>query len=406
MLRRSPLLPIALIVLVDVFGLTLVIPLLAFYAERFGADAFQASLLVPVFAVCQLVAGPLLGRWSDRAGRKPVLLISQVGTLVGFLVMAGAQSLPLLFLARVIDGATAGNLSVAQAYIADHTKPEQRARAFGLIGVAFGLGFFLGPWISGVLAEQVGYRAPIFLAAGMSLASILCTLVLLPGGEPPGVQAGGAGRGLGGVFAWRAWAGYFTRPVLGGLLVQFLLFALAFSLFTSCFPLFAERRFTTADGQPFGPQEVGHLYAYSGLLGLVLQGGLLGRLVRRFGEARLVGLGFAASSVGYVALGWVHSTPGLVAVATVAGVGSSLLRPCLTALVSRHAHGGEQGVVLGLTQSMVSLSSVVAAPLGGALINGGWLSVWAWTAAAAYVVGLAVFWRSRPALEAGPPVRS
>lgn len=400
MLRRSPLVPIALIVLVDVFGLTLVIPLLAIYAEQFGATAFEASLLVPVFALCQLVAGPLLGRWSDTAGRKRVLLLSQVGTLVGFLVMAGAQSLPLLFLARVIDGATAGNLSVAQAYIADHTAPENRARAFGLIGVAFGLGFFIGPSISGVLAQHVGLRAPIFLAAGMSLLSILCTAALLPGGEVAQVQAGVArGRGLGGVFAWRAWAGYFTRPTLGGLLVQFLLFAFAFSTFTSCFPLFAERRFTW-QGRPYGPQEIGHLYAYSGFIGLVLQGGLLGRLVRRFGEARLVGFGFAVSLVGYVGLGLVRDTVGLVAVATVGGVGSSLLRPCLTSLVSRHAHGGEQGAVMGLTQSMVSLSSVVAAPVGGALITAGWLSTWAWMAAAAYGVGLAVFVRSARGLAA------
>src|ERR1700675_3390768 len=131
------LLPIFLIVLVDVFALTLVIPLLAIYAEQFGATPLQATLLVTIFAVCQLVSGPLLGRISDRVGRKPMLLVSQAGTFAGLLVMAGAHSLWVLYLARVIDGATAGNLSLAQAYIADNTAPENRARSFALIGIAF-----------------------------------------------------------------------------------------------------------------------------------------------------------------------------------------------------------------------------------------------------------------------------
>lgn len=149
--QSRALIPIFLVVLVDVFGLTLVLPLLAIYAESLRATPLEATLLVSVFAACQLVSGPVLGRWSERTGRKPVLLLSQLGTLVGFLVMARASSLWLLFLARIIDGATAGNVTVAQAYIADNTRPGQRGRAFALIGMAFGLGFLCGPWVSGYL---------------------------------------------------------------------------------------------------------------------------------------------------------------------------------------------------------------------------------------------------------------
>ena len=173
------LIPIFLIVLVDVFALTLVIPLLAIYAEKFGATPLQATLLVSIFAVCQLVSGPILGRTSDRIGRKPMLLVSQVGTLVGLLVMATAGSLAMLFVGRVIDGSTAGNLSLAQAYIADNTAPEHRAKSFALIGIAFGLGFFLGPSVTGYLS-QYGLRAPFFAAAVLSATSILCTALLLP----------------------------------------------------------------------------------------------------------------------------------------------------------------------------------------------------------------------------------
>ncbi|HLW75962.1 MAG TPA: MFS transporter, partial [Bryobacteraceae bacterium] len=146
---RSPLLPIFLIVAVDVLGLTIMIPLLPFYAERFGASPAMVGWLIGVYAACQLVSGPLLGRASDFTGRKPLLIVSQIGTLIGFLMLAFAPNLWIIFLARVVDGATAGNLSLAQAYISDVTEPEQRSKAFGLIGIAFGMGFLIGPAISG-----------------------------------------------------------------------------------------------------------------------------------------------------------------------------------------------------------------------------------------------------------------
>ena len=163
--QRVSLLPVFLIVLVDVFGMTLVIPLLAIYAETFHATPLQATMLVSVFAACQLVSGPIIGHMSDRVGRKPMLLISQIGTFIGFIVMARAQALWMLYVARVLDGSTAGNLSLAQAYISDHTEPSQRAKSFGLIGIAFGVGFFIGPSLTGYLSAKYGLTTPIYLAA-------------------------------------------------------------------------------------------------------------------------------------------------------------------------------------------------------------------------------------------------
>src|SRR5580693_4355995 len=166
--NRSPLLPIFLIVLVDVLGMTIILPLLPFYAEHFGASALQVGLLVSTYALCQLVAGPVLGQWSDRMGRrKPLLIVSQLGTFAGFLILASAHSLWVVFLSRVIDGLTAGNLSLAQAYIADVTEPEHRAKSFGIIGIAFGIGFLIGPATSGFLS-QYGYTYPILAAAALS----------------------------------------------------------------------------------------------------------------------------------------------------------------------------------------------------------------------------------------------
>src|SRR4029077_1543312 len=183
MKKSSPLLPIFLIVVVDVLGLTIILPLLPFYAESLGATPRVVGLLVSAYAICQLIAGPPLGHLSDRIGRRPVLLVSQVGTCIGFLILAYANTLWVVFLARIIDGLTAGNLTVAQAYIADVTDPEHRTRSFGIIGIAFGLGFLVGPGISGFLA-QFGNVYPIFAAAGLSFTSILCTYFLLPGVKP------------------------------------------------------------------------------------------------------------------------------------------------------------------------------------------------------------------------------
>ncbi len=150
---KNALLPIFLIVVVDVLGMTIILPLLPFYAERYGASPKLVGLLLMTYALCQLVAGPVLGQLSDRHGRRPLLIVSQVGTFIGFLVLGFAHTLALIFFSRFLDGITAGNLSLAQAYISDVTKPEDRARSFGLIGIAFGIGFMFGPAISGFLAQ-------------------------------------------------------------------------------------------------------------------------------------------------------------------------------------------------------------------------------------------------------------
>src|SRR5438552_7576676 len=188
-MKKSPLLSIFLIVLVDVLGLTIILPLLPFYAESLGATPAVVGMLVSTYALCQLIAGPPLGHLSDRVGRRPVLLVSQIGTCVGFLILASAHSLWMVFLARVIDGLTAGNLTVAQAYISDVTEPENRAKSFGMIGIAFGLGFLVGPAVSGYLA-QFSNVYPILAAAGLSFTSIMCTYFLLPPVVPlPAPQA-------------------------------------------------------------------------------------------------------------------------------------------------------------------------------------------------------------------------
>ena len=384
------LLPVFLIVLVDVFGMTLVIPLLAIYAETFKASALQAAMLVSVYAACQLLSGPVIGHLSDRTGRKPMLIISQLGTLAGFLVMARAQSLWMLYVARVIDGATAGNLSLAQAYISDHTPPSRRAKSFGLIGVAFGVGFFIGPTLTGYLAAAHGMTTPIYLAAAMSATSVVCTITLLKGGH----ESRSAFQDRRAVFHWRTYANYFGRPGLRERLLQFLCFITAFSTFISGFALFAERRLTW-DGHPFGPREIGYVFGYVGLIGIVLQGGLIGRLVARFGEPALVVAGFASAALGYLLLGMTTSLGVLAGVGVLAAFGNGVIRPALTSLITQQAGKHEQGVVAGLTQSLMSAASMVAPIVAGFLIEHHHLSAWAWTAAGIASVGLVTTLTSR-----------
>ncbi len=381
-MKKSPLLSIFLIVLVDVLGLTIILPLLPFYAESMGATPAVVGMLVSAYAVCQLLAGPPLGQLSDRVGRRPVLLVSQMGTFAGFLILAYAQTLWVVFLARIIDGLTAGNLTVAQAYISDVTKPENRAKAFGIIGISFGLGFLIGPAVAGVLAG-FGNQAPIFAAAGLSLTSILATYFLLPAVPPHPRPVDDTHRG------WKLYLDAFTDKKLAPMLWQFFAFTFAFSTFFSGFALFAERRFTY-HAAPFGTKEVGYVFAFSGLVGILIQGGGIGPMVRALGERRLVELGFAAMAVGFAVLGMVYHIGYLLLAIAFITFGSAILRPSLTSLITSQVAKHRQGMVMGLMQSLMSIAQIVAPVVAGVLIQNHLLGVWAFAATAICGIGLSL----------------
>jgi multidrug resistance protein len=390
------LLPIFLIVAVDILGFTIILPLLPFYSERLGASPTLVGEIVSIYAVFQLVAGPILGQLSDRFGRRPVLLISQAGTLIGFLLLAYSTRIWMVFLSRAIDGATAGNLTTAQAYISDVTKPENRAKAFAIIGVAFGFGFLVGPAISGFLARY-GYQAPIFAAAALSLTSVLCTFFLLPRREAihehiaADGNAGPGGKRLS-LISWGEYRKYFKDSTLARLLLQWLLFSLSFSTFVSGFALFAERRYHW-NGHAVGVREVGYIFAFNGFIGIIMQGGLVGRLVRWAGEKKLVEIGFLTSLLGYAAIGFTNTVGQLLWVMSLASIGGAGLRPALTSMITQKAGRREQGVIIGLTQSLTSVAQITAPVVGGLLIDHELLTSWAvWAGALA---GIALFFQAR-----------
>ena len=376
MRTRSPLLPIFLIVLVDVLGFTIVIPLLPLYAERFGASPLVATTIVSCYALCSLISTPIIGHLSDRYGRKRLLLFSQAGTFAAFLMLGFANTLWMVFVGRIIDGLTAGNLATAQAYISDHTKPEDRTKSFGLIGIAFGIGFMVGPALGGVLGEY-GVRTvgdvPFLVSACMSALSMVCTGMLLTNERPP--QAGGVAGAAGPAgrrpspFDFSVYAEYFRRSKLAALYVRFFLFTFSFSAFTSGLALFAQQRFG------WTARETGYLLAYAGALGVIWQRSL-GPLVKRLGEPRLAAVGFVAAITGYAILGFAQTLVVLVIAGTINSFGNGVMRPVLTSQITQACDRHEQGIVLGISGSLSSLAMTLAPPTGGLLLNHHWTHAW------------------------------
>lgn len=356
-MKNKPLIPIFLIVFVDLLGFGLIIPLLPRYAESFGASDTVIGLLLASYSVMQLIGAPLLGRLSDRWGRKPLLLVSQLGTLAGFILLVVAHSLPLLFFSRMLDGFTGGNLSIAQAAIADVTAEKDRARAYGLIGAAFGLGFILGPALGGVLSRW-GYSAPAIAAAIISAVTITLTLTLFPETHGSAVAAAASPRSEFSLAALRRALG---NTQLLRLLGLGLIFNFAFAVFQTTFALFSKDQFG------FNAEQTGYALAYVGLLAVIAQVVVLPRLVKRLGEPRTVLAGIGALGLGLLFVGLISHWPPLLGALVFTALGGAAVSPALQSLYTRSVSADERGGVLGLAASAESLARI------GAPIWGGWV---------------------------------
>ena len=350
-----------LIVFVDLLGFGLIIPLLPFYAERFGASPQLVTALLAVFSLMAMISAPLWGRLSDRIGRRPVLMASMAAAALAYLWLGLASELWMLFAARAFAGICAGNIAAAQAYIADVTPPEKRARGMGMIGAAFGLGFIIGPALGGLVAGNelatADLVSPGVIAAGLSAAAFLGVILLLPESLPTAVRRR-PGRGR-----IAALSSAFRRPLLARLLLAFFLVILAFAGMESTFALWAMRQYG------WGPAQIGYVFTYVGLLSAVMQGGLIGPLTRRFGEEWLMQSGFALIALGLLLLPFAGTLPPLITAVTGLAVGMGLMQPSLNSLISRRAGAEEQGEVLGVTQSVGSLSRVLGPIIAGALFE-------------------------------------
>jgi DHA1 family tetracycline resistance protein-like MFS transporter len=349
-----PLLVIFLTIFVNLVGFGIIIPLLPYYAQTFGASPVIVGLLFAVFSLCQLAAAPALGDLSDRYGRRPILIFSLAGTVISFVMLAVAHSVTMLFAARIVDGLSGGNISTARAYVADVTEPKDRARAYGLIGAAFGLGFILGPALSGVLS-RVSYTAPIWAAAGLTLAATIMAWLWLP------ETVHRAHAGVGNPF--RYLPELLKRPLVRRVLVIDFIYWCAFAVFQTMFALLAARRFG------FGVARTGYLFAGFGVLGAIIQGGLIRSVVRRLGDKRTFMVGVAFGAIGLFAAAVVRTPAMFIAALVPLALGIGFGHPTMSSLVSLVAKGDEQGRVQGAASAVESLGRTVGPVWGSASLQ-------------------------------------
>jgi DHA1 family tetracycline resistance protein-like MFS transporter len=342
-----------LIVFIDLLGFGLILPLLPFYAKSFGANELTIGLLLASYSLMQFIGAPVLGRLSDRYGRRPILLISQLGTFVGFIMLGFANGLGMLFASRIVDGVSGGNISTAQAYIADISDEKNRAKNFGLIGAAFGLGFIMGPAIGGFLS-QFGYQVPAFAAAGLSFLSMALTFFLLhePERKAPASRE----------FSVKALKRAFAHPTIGLLLTMVFTFGLAFAMFQTSFALFASARFG------FDVQQTALVLTYVGVLSVIMQLVVVKRVVKRLGENRSIMVTMASLALGLVLMAAVQNPWMLIVVMPILSFGGGVTIPVLTSLISKSVDRAEVGGMLGISTSVDSLSRVAAPILGNALL--------------------------------------
>ncbi len=376
-MSRARLGTIFAIVFVDLLGFSLILPLVPFYAKDFGASDTVVGLLVASYAAAQLIGAPILGRLSDRVGRRPVLLISILGTAIGFVILGMANQLWLLFFSRILDGVTGGNISVAQAYITDITDEKDRARGLGLIGAAFGLGFIVGPALGGILSTigatlDVGtlnwsYALPAFLAALIALFNLVAVFIFLPESLTDERRADIANN-PNTTFSLRNMRQAFQRPLVGPLLTTRFFTSLGFTIFTTVFPLYALKRLALQANQ------TAFVLAYVGILVALVQGVAIGRLSMRFQERQLI---LASSALMTLALLAWALTPSLIVLLIVliplafsGGVLSTVVNSALTKVVSVEEIGG----ILGLSAALESATRVISPTLGGVLLDilGAW----------------------------------
>lgn len=358
MSQRRSLAIIFLIIFVNLIGFGIVIPLLPFYGESMGATELQIGLLFASYSICQILASPVLGSLSDRIGRRPVLLFSLLGTVVSFAMLGTATTLLWLFAARIVDGLSGGNISTARAYISDITAEKDRSMAYGLIGAAFGLGFVFGPVLGGLLGA-VDPTLPAWTAAALAGVALIATYLWLPETNQRTKEQRMGSR----VNPWRAMPGLLRTPVLGRLLMVDFLYWSAFAVYQTTFTLFAARRFD------WGYSEVGLVLGYAGLVGAIVQGGVVRIVVKHIGDKRTMVLGLFLAALGFGSAAFAYSWPLFLLALTPAAIGAGLANPTVIALISQRGRQNESGQVQGVSSALESLGRVIGPLWGNGLLG-------------------------------------
>lgn len=404
-MRKGALLVLLLTVFIDLLGFGIVVPFLAYYAQEFGASGRTVGIILGSYSLMQFIFAPFWGRLSDRIGRRPVLMMSLTGSCAGYLLFAFAGSLTMLLVARVVAGIAAASIGTAQAYVTDSTTPENRARGMGMIGAAFGVGFIFGPPLGGILSE-VGRNwslapnvLPGLVAAALSLTAVSLALFVLPESRPEGIVPRSGRLPHFDPATWRSVA---AIPPLRMIFLCLGLIILSFSAMEPLVTLYASDRFD------FDAWQLGRFFGFMGIIVAVIQGGLIGRITRRVGEARSAFVGAASLATGFLFVPLIHREEWLYLVALLIALGQGLCYPSLTSLVSRLAPSERVGTYLGLSSSIGSMARVLGP------VAAGWLYDWRgaaggfWGQGVIVAVAAVLAWRVGTAMHArnkGPLVQ-
>lgn len=375
---RRARLTVFLTILLDLIGFGMILPLLPFYAERFHATPFQIGLLFTSYSLTQLVFAPMLGRLSDRVGRRPLLLASIAGSVAAYLLFAAAPSYGVLLLARSLAGVAASNYGIAQAYMADVSAPGERSKAMGLVGAAFGMGFVLGPALGGILAQAGDPRIVPLAAAMLAAMNLFVAFFGLPESLSPDARARAV---RGSWFGWSDLRLVWRDSPLRGLMLLFFLVMFCFSMMEASLALFCQQRYG------FGVRQTSWLFVYVGIILVIVQGGLLGRLVKRFGERSLILWGIVLMAVGLAILPLSQFWILLLSLGLLA-VGQGMHNPSSLGLLSRLTDESAQGSTIGLSRSFGALARALGPAAGTFLFGAVGAASPFWAAGALMVVAL------------------
>ncbi len=349
------------IVLINLVGFGIVIPLLPFYGEHFGASPDEVTWVMAIYSLTQFIAAPVWGRCSDSYGRRPVLLLSLLGTIISYIWLALAEDLQTLYWARGLSGVAAGSISAAFAYMSDVTTKENRSKGMGLLGAAFGLGFIAGPAIGGVLAgvdpASTNYMIPPFVAAGFSSIAFMAAVLTLKESLPDTLKLKVAKQPLS--QQWLIFKNTINEPTIRLTIILTFVSILAFAGLEATFALWSEREFD------WGVAQNGYIFAFMGLISAIVQGTMIGPVSRRFGEVGMIKQGFFALGIGLATLPFAKNLPLLLTSMAIIAYGFSLSSPALNALLSLNVPNEQQGSILGISRSISTLARAIGPVAAG-----------------------------------------
>ena len=351
-MKKPSLLVIFLTVFIDLIGFGIVLPLLPRYADQFGAPGWGIGLIISSYSIMQFFFAPWWGKLSDRIGRRPVILVSTAGSSLSYVLFAiasgweGPSGLWMLLISRVFAGIGGANLSVASAYIADMTTTENRSKGMGLIGMAFGFGFILGPAIGAFSAKLFGLAGPGWVAAAICGTNfVLASVILIESRKPASEPAPDRPK-------FQQWIHTVQQPKLGLLIGVFFLATFCFACFESTLPLLLDRTFQ------YDETQLGYLFAYCGFIAAMVQGGLVGRLVKRFGEPALISMSLVGVALSLALLPFMGSLVAMLVALGLFSIFSGINRAPTMGMISLNAPENEQGSTLGVAQSAGTLARI------------------------------------------------